>query len=147
LGFGAWEDERASFERTRAFEGAPAAYEPGQFYRREMPYLLALLESLEAPPVLVIIDGFVWLDGGRPGLGAHLHEALGAECAVVGVAKRPFHEAADAAAVLRGASQVPLFVSAVGIALEEAVAGVARMHGAHRVPTLLRRVDQLSRGR
>jgi hypothetical protein len=38
----------------------PPTYEPGQFYRRELPYVLALLESLESSPA-VVVDGFVWL--------------------------------------------------------------------------------------
>lgn len=147
VGFHEWEDGAATLEVSRTFPGALAAYEPGQFYRRELPYLLELLRSLEAPPALVLVDGFVWLDGGRPGLGARLHEALGGTAAVVGVAKRPFHEAVGALAVLRGASQVPLFVSAVGIEVSEAAEAVQRMNGEHRVPTLLRHVDRLSRGR
>lgn len=93
----------------------------------------------------VIIDGYVWLGAGRPGLGAHLHQALGQRTPVIGVAKRRFHGAGDAVAILRGTSQVPLFVTAVGIDVAEAAAGVQRMHGAHRIPTLLKRVDRLSR--
>lgn len=147
VGFCDWEDAAATFELCRSFPGAPAVYEPGEFFRRELPYLRATLESLEAPPALVVVDGFVWLDGGRPGLGAHLHEALGGTVAVVGVAKRPFHQAAGAVPILRGASHVPLFVSAVGLDLQEAAAAVQRMHGEHRIPTLLKRVDQLSRAR
>jgi deoxyribonuclease V len=87
----------------------------------------------------------VWLGAGRPGLGAHLYQALGRRTAVVGVAKRRFHGAGDAVPILRGTSQVPLFVTAVGIDLAEAAEGVRRMHGAHRIPTLLKRVDRLSR--
>ncbi len=145
VGFLEWTDSVAAFETARRFAGAPADYESGQFYKREMPYVLELLRGLAAPPALLIIDGFVWLDGGRAGLGAHLAEALAGACPLIGVAKRPFHEAANATPLLRGTSQVPLFVSAIGIELEEAVRGIAQMHGAHRVPTLLRRVDQLSR--
>jgi deoxyribonuclease V len=147
VGFADWMDAAAAFERTRDFAGAPAAYESGQFYRRELPYLLELLRSLERPVALVIIDGFVWLDGGRPGLGAHLHAALGGSCPVIGVAKRSFAGAANVIPVLRGESQVPLFISAVGLDLDEAARAVAQMHGNYRVPTLLKRVDQLSRGR
>ena len=147
VAFEAWAASEPSFEKTLAFEGAPAEYESGQFYRRELPYLLALLESLPASPAVVVIDGFVWLDGGRPGLGAHLSEALGGETPIIGVAKRPFRGATDTAELLRGASQVPLFVSSRGVVLDDAVARIAAMHGPHRIPTLLRRVDQLSRGR
>lgn len=37
------------------------------------------------------------------------------------------------------------FVTAVGESLSAAKAGVARMHGSHRIPTLLKAVDQLCR--
>ena len=147
VGFVEWPDAAASFETTRRFEGAPNAYESGQFYRREMPYLVELVRALPAPPALIVIDGFVWLDGARPGLGAHLSHALAECCPIIGVAKRPFAGAAQATPLLRGASQDPLFISAIGVELERAVQDVASMHGPHRVPTLLRRVDQLSRGR
>ncbi len=145
VGFVAWTDAAASFETARGFDEAPAGYESGQFYRRELPYLLEILKTLPAPPALIVVDGFVWLDAGRPGLGAHLSQALGDRCPIVGVAKRPFAGAANVTAVLRGASSVPLFVSAIGLALEDAAQNVARMHGAHRIPTLLKRVDQLAR--
>ena len=84
------------------------------------------------------------LDDDKLGLGARIHAQLGGP-AVVGVAKHEFHGASSAVAVRRGTSKHPLFVGAIGIALDEAVAGVARMHGRHRIPTLLARVDRLSR--
>ncbi|MFY0538676.1 hypothetical protein [Nannocystis pusilla] len=37
-----------------------------------------------------MIDGHVWLGPDRPGLGVHLHRALGEAIPVVGVAKNPF---------------------------------------------------------
>lgn len=162
LAFEAWESDKASFEVVSCSDEAPAEYVPGSFYERELPYVLTGLaglaqaaglaglgESAELPEAAlaraVIIDGYVWLGAGRPGLGAHLYEALGRRIAVVGVAKRRFHGAGDAVPVLRGTSQVPLFVTAVGIDLVTAAEGVRRMHGAHRIPTLLKRVDRLSR--
>jgi deoxyribonuclease V len=147
VGFAEWPDAAATFETKRRFEGAPNAYESGQFYRREMPYVLELVRALPDPPALIVIDGFVWLDGARPGLGAHLSHALGDSCPIIGVAKRPFAGAAHVTPLLRGTSQAPLFISAIGVELDQAVKNVASMHGPHRVPTLLRRVDQLSRGR
>lgn len=148
VGFAEWEDEAAAFEHVRRFDTAPAPYEPGRFYRREMPFAIQLLRGLgeDVRASVIIVDGYVWLDGGRPGLGAILHEALGGGIAVVGVAKRPFHGGGNqAASLLRGTSAQPLFVSAVGLSLDEAVGGIARMHGPHRIPTLLKRVDRLSR--
>jgi deoxyribonuclease V len=143
--FRAWDDSIAFAERRREVEGVPAAYESGQFYKRELPYLLELIGGLQERPQVVVVDGFVWLEGGRAGLGAHLHAALGESCAVVGVAKRPFHGAAATLPLLRGDSQQPLFVSAVGMDLDEAAQSVASMHGPFRIPTLLRRVDELTR--
>ncbi|WP_394824655.1 endonuclease V [Pendulispora albinea] len=145
VGFHAWTDDQAAFETKIRSESAAAAYEPGQFYRREMPYVLGLLERLDARPAIIVVDGYVTLDQGKPGFGAHLHQALSGRCAVVGVAKRPFRNATSAVAVLRGTSHQPLFVDAIGVPLDEAVDGVRAMHGAHRVPTLLKRVDRLSR--
>lgn len=66
--------------------------------------------------------------------------------AVVGVAKHSFAGSEFASRVLRGASQNPLFVTARGIDRDVATERVRTMHGEHRVPTLCRQVDHLSRG-
>jgi deoxyribonuclease V len=142
--FGDWAAGEPTFEVTREIHEV-APYEPGQFYRRELPCLLAVLYALPERPAVVLIDAYVFLDErGTPGLGAHLHRALGG--AVVGVAKTRY-EGAPAVAVVRGESRNPLLVSALGLPLPEAAAGVAAMHGEFRIPTLLKRVDQLSRVR
>jgi deoxyribonuclease V len=94
----------------------------------------------------VIVDGFVWLgDESRPGLGAHLFEALSSRSAVIGVAKTCFRGAGPMREVFRGGSERPLLVSAVGLGLDEAAARVEQMHGAYRIPTLLKAVDRLCR--
>ena len=95
----------------------------------------------------MIIDGYVWLGGQRPGLGGHLHEVLGQQVAIIGVAKTQFAGAEPVELVLRGQSRTPLYVSAVGMDLATAASHIRAMHGPHRIPTLLKRVDQLSRGR
>ena len=121
----------------------PAAeYEPGEFWRRELPCLLAVLATGPAVDV-VIVDGYATLGEGRPGLGARLSAALGV--AVVGVAKTRFATAMDAVAVLRGNSRAPLYVSAAGFDLAEAAEGVRAMGGEFRVPALLKAVDRLAR--
>jgi deoxyribonuclease V len=53
---------------------------------------------------------------------------------------------ATAEEVIRGRSKVPLNVTAVGIDAAEAAECIRRMDGRHRIPTLLKRVDQLARG-
>src|SRR5262245_20276219 len=117
-------------------------YVPGAFWQRELPCLLAVLDGLA--PTLVVVDGYVWLDdSGRRGLGAHLHDAIGLP--VVGVAKTAFQGSGHAAAVLRGGSARPLYVTAIGVDPLVAAERVAGMYGPYRIPTLLGVVDRLSR--
>jgi len=124
-------------------------YQPGEFYRRELPCLLAVLEEVTrtaGPPELVVIDGYVTLDAaGTPGLGAHLHAALGGQIPVVGVAKTAFRGSAHALPVCRGDSHSPLYVTALGIGAAQAAREVAGMAGPHRLPALLKRADGLCR--
>lgn len=122
------------------------AYEPGAFYRRELPCILAVLALVKAPLEAVVIDGYVWLSRDRrPGLGARLHDSLGGAIPVIGVAKTGFAGADFAVPVLRGGSAKPLFVTAVGVSSGVAAEWVRGMHGEYRVPTLLKRVDQICR--
>ena len=155
VAFADWSDPLPAREWTVEIDDV-AEYVPGSFYLRELPCLLELLQAVPTPATL-LVDGYVWLDGqGRRGLGAHLYEALDGKIPVIGVAKTSFNSVRDDAGtcgddqlscqeVVRGVSRRPLFVTAVGVALATAAVWVASMHGAHRVPTLLKRVDQLSR--
>jgi deoxyribonuclease V len=143
LGFAAWTDETSSYEAVAISDSPAPAYQPGEFYRRELAYLLAALRPLRGRLDAAVVDGYVWLGADRPGLGAHLHDALGIP--VIGVAKSAF-AGADAVEVKRGASARPLYVTAIGIDRQLAAARVRSMHGGSRIPTLLKRVDQLARG-
>jgi deoxyribonuclease V len=121
-----------------------AAYEPGHFYKRELPAIRAVLTGV-APVELLVVDGYVDLDpDGRAGLGARVHAELGLP--VIGVAKTAFHTATHAAEVRRGGAK-PLYVTATGLPLAVAAAYVSSMHGPYRLPDALRRVDALARGR
>src|SRR5690348_2700736 len=102
--------------------GPPAeAYVPGEFYRRELPALLRVLKQVRDPLASVVIDGYVWLErNDRPGLGAHLYDALGQSIPVIGVAKTSFDASRHATPVLRGTSQRPLFITAVGMDMNDA---------------------------
>ena len=123
-----------------------ADYAPGLFYQRELPCLLALLREHDLRPGCIVVDGYVYLDGRqRPGLGKHLFDALGGTVPVVGVAKSAFAGIGPGHEVRRGGSERPLYVTCAGMSLDTAKACVASMHGGHRMPTLLRAVDQLSR--
>lgn len=150
VAFSDWTEAAPAFERTlRVAHVEP--YVSGAFFRRELPCILAVLEatvldgSVE-PFDLVIVDGYVVLDGrGTPGLGAHLHAALGGSIAVVGVGKTRYAHAETAVPVLRGKSASPLWITALGMDPAIAATRVREMHGPHRIPTLLRRVDRLAR--
>ncbi|WP_419659932.1 deoxyinosine 3'endonuclease (Endonuclease V) [Desulfosarcina variabilis str. Montpellier] len=121
-------------------------YVPGQFYRRELPCILHLLNAHKLAPDTIVVDGFVYLDGFcLPGLGKHLFDALNGQAAVIGVAKRKLAQTPDAVKIYRGQSKTPLFVTSVGISLASAKAFIVSMHGPYRIPSLLKRVDQISR--
>jgi deoxyribonuclease V len=119
-------------------------YQPGEFYRRELPCLLAVLAEVREAMEVVVIDGYVWLGADRPGLGARLYEALGRAVAVVGVAKTQF-AGAGGVPVLRGGSRRPLMVTAAGMDTAVAARQVQAMHGPYRIPAALKQVDQLCR--
>lgn len=148
VGFLRWPDEHAALELVVATDAPPAPYEPGRFFARELPHLRAAL-ALAVPPGepldAIVVDGYVWLAADRRGLGAHLYDALAQASPVIGVAKTAF-AGASAREVVRGTSARPLYVTAAGIDAGTAADHVRAMHGAHRIPTLLRRVDQLARG-
>jgi deoxyribonuclease V len=129
-------------ERT-AVVPAAEPYRPGEFYRRELPPLRAVLGGI-AGLGLLVVDGYADLDpGGRPGLGAHAHAEFG--ILVIGVAKSAFATATHAIPVLRGTSARPVFVTAAGMPAADAAELVRHMAGQFRVPDALRRADQLAR--
>lgn len=121
-------------------------YIPGQFYKRELPCLLAALKAAPVQPSLVIVDGHVWLQEGHPGLGKYLYDALGRTIPVIGVAKRRFNEGC-AYEWRRPGTKNPLFVTVTGMDEVAARGLLTQMHGVYRIPTLLKRVDSLARGR
>ncbi|MEQ8879483.1 MAG: endonuclease V [Cyclobacteriaceae bacterium] len=121
-------------------------YVSGAFYQRELPCITQLLRDHRLKPDIVIIDGYVFLDGHhQPGLGKYLFDALDGEVPVIGVAKHPYRNISEKYALYRGKSKNPLYVTAVGIDPGDALRHIGDMSGAYRVPTLLKMVDQLSR--
>ncbi len=144
--FERWPDAAPVFETTCEIANI-APYEPGQFYRRELPCILAVLDTLEQLPSFIVIDGYVWLSNEQePGLGGHLYAALKKRATVVGVAKTRFSRAEAVAEIRRGQSQTPLYITAAGMSLVKAASCIQGMHGDFRIPTLIRRADQLCRG-
>ena len=121
-------------------------YEPGSFYKRELPCLLALLSEVDVELEAILVDGYVTLGAEAvPGLGRHLYEALQRKIPVVGVAKSYYLGTPQACELVRGTSQRPLYITVAGIPLEEAQSLVRSMQGRGRVPDLLVEVDRLAR--
>jgi deoxyribonuclease V len=123
-------------------------YIPGEFYKRELPCILSLLNQIDFKAIeAIIVDGFVYLDDEKKlGLGDHLYEKLKKEIPVIGVAKTNFSTIEKyKKSLFRGESKKPLFVTAVGIELEDAFQNVESMSGEFRIPTLLKELDRLTK--
>lgn len=120
-------------------------YVPGQFYRRELPCILSVFRKVREDIDLLITDSFVWLEGGKKGLGAYLYKALDYKIPVIGVAKTYFKNAENYLEVYRGKSMDPLYVSSVGIELSIAAEFIKNLDGEYRIPWTLKLVDKLSR--
>ena len=92
-------------------------------------------------------SGVYWVkildEEGRYGLGAYLYEALGKEVPIIGVAKKHFKtNGKQVREVYRGQSQKPLYVTSIGLPLAEASQNIVEMHGAYRIPDLLKILDR-----
>lgn len=129
----------------------PGEYESGEFYKRELPCILKLVEEHHLNPAVIIIDGYVYLDGiNRWGLGARLSNHFyqqGRKISVIGVAKNRRQDTPKDWEVFRGGSSKPLYVKAVGLDDEFSRKLIAGMSGNHRQPTLLKLADTLCRKR
>ena len=141
-----WGDARGEETYISKIEGVHD-YIPGEFYKRELPCLLKLLEDHQITPGCIVVDGFVYLDGlGKAGLGKYLYDALGGKVGVIGVAKKFYNGIPRDFELYRGKSEKPLFVTSAGLDVDAAKRFIARMHGDFRIPTLLRIADRACRG-
>jgi len=145
LAFNAWTDSDFTAVYEETIIGI-AEYEPGSFYKRELPCILSLLKKITAEIKsinTIIIDGFVILDDqNKIGLGGHLHNQLNSSIPIIGVAKTGFHGINEnVRELIRGESKKPLFITALGMDLESAFKNIKSMHGDFRMPTLLQALD------
>ncbi len=148
-GFGAcvlfadWQSTEAEISSVRVDGVAP--YTPGAFYRRELPVLVAALQCVRPRISTVIVDGYVWLRAGEPGLGGRLHEVLDGSVPVIGVAKSPLRDDDWSTPLRRGKSGRALRITAAGMSETEAAACIAAMPGSGLIPTMLARADRAGR--
>lgn len=127
-----------------AYTDNPLEYEPGNFYKRELPCIQALIAKINLDRLnAIIVDGYVYLnDDQKPGLGYYVYQCYNERIPVIGVAKSSFHDNnALSAEVYRGNSTRPLFITAAGMDLAEAAAHIQSMHGHYRFPYLLKLLD------
>ncbi|WP_312900769.1 hypothetical protein [Chryseobacterium taichungense] len=106
------------------------------------------MESIELKEGdIIIVDGYVTLDNDdKIGLGGHLFKALDHKFPVVGIAKNGFNSPDDMRRmVYRGDSMTPLFLTAKGVDVDEIKTKVEEMQENFRMPSLLKKLDQLSR--
>ncbi|NOQ75528.1 MAG: endonuclease V [Crocinitomix sp.] len=121
-----------------------AEYVPGEFYKRELPCILDIIAEVNLNDIqAIVVDGHVYIDNDfKHGLGAYLYEELNQNMPIIGVAKRAFHKNEETnIPVLRGESENPLYVSAIGMDVEIAAQHIKNMHGEFRMPTILQILD------
>lgn len=120
--------------------------ERGELDLRELPCVMQLLREHKLEPELILIDGFVHLDGDEtPGLGQHLFQALGGTTPIVGVSKTSRPGLSTQFEVMREEETKPLIVTCVGLDIGAAKARLRAMHGRKRVPTLMKLVARLAK--
>ncbi|WP_299332908.1 endonuclease V [uncultured Psychroserpens sp.] len=135
-------------ERYVAIIKDVAPYQPGEFYKRELPCLLEIITKIDLDQIdAILVDGHVYVDNdGHYGLGGYLYEALQNKVPIIGVAKRGFYaNSKTVKEVFRGQSKNPLHISAIGIDLKSAAQFIHDMHGNHRHPTLLKALDTITK--
>lgn len=143
-------DEWAAPEALKTWTSRlPLAEKParGELDLRALPSLLQLLREQALQPELIVIDGFVHLDpDDTPGLGWHLHQALGGRCPVIGLSRRAMAAGTPAQfEVYREEEAAPVIVTCIGIDLGAAKARVRGMHGKRRMPTLMKLATRIAK--
>lgn len=125
-------------------------YISGEFYKRELPCIISLISKLDVTKIkFIIIDGFVYLDdNGKLGLGGYLYENISGKIPIIGVAKTDFKSLTkNKQLVCRGKSKKPLYITSVGINSDTAADKIKTMSGDYRIPTLLKELDKLTKGK
>ncbi|MFN7120284.1 MAG: endonuclease V [Saprospiraceae bacterium] len=123
-------------------------YIPGEFYKRELPCIIEALKPIDLQQVdFIIIDGYVYLnDDGKPGLGHYVYEYYNQKIPVIGVAKSNFHNnQIHMREVYRGESKNPLYITSIGIDIDQAKHYITMMFGEYRMPYLLKLLDRLTK--
>lgn len=147
LEFAEWNEDKNFKVHSEIIDNVEE-YIPGEFYKRELPCILSLLKQIDLSTIdVIVVDGFVYLnDENKYGLGGYLYEKLNKQIPIIGVAKTNFASIEkNKKALFRGDSKKPLYITSIGIDLDEAYKKVESMAGEYRFPTLLKELDRLSK--
>jgi deoxyinosine 3'endonuclease (endonuclease V) len=147
LAFENWTDNMPTQIYT-AITTEIAEYKSGMFYKRELPCIAQIMKQIDLEMVsFLVVDGYVYLDdAGKKGLGFYVFEHFEGQFPVIGVAKSHFFDNEKLVyPVVRGGSLKPLYVTAIGVDLETAAVAVKSMAGDFRMPTLLKKLDSLTK--
>lgn len=147
LEFAEWNEDKNFKVHSEIIDNVEE-YIPGEFYKRELPCILSLLKQTDLSTIdVIVVDGFVYLnDENKYGLGGYLYDKLNKQIPIIGVAKTNFASIEkNKKALYRGDSKKPLYVTSIGIDLDEAYKKVESMAGEFRFPTLLKELDRLTK--
>lgn len=147
LEFEKWNEDKNFKIHTEIIDNIEE-YIPGEFYKRELPCIISLLNKIDLTNIeAIIVDGFVYLDDEKKyGLGGRLYEKLKNRIPIIGVAKTNFAAIEkNKRALTRGDSKKPLYITSIGIELDDAFNKVESMAGEYRFPTLLKELDRLTK--
>ncbi|QTD39181.1 endonuclease V [Polaribacter batillariae] len=142
-----WEDEEPKEIIIEYIEDVKP-YVSGQFYKRELPSILKIVEKIDIREIeVIIIDGHIYVDNDKKfGLGGYVWQALKEKVPIIGVAKRGFYNNKETVIeILRGKSKTPLHISSVGIDNSIASKKIQSMKGEYRIPTILKTLDALTK--
>lgn len=123
-------------------------YIPGEFYKRELPCILNLLNQIDISSLeCIIVDGYVYTTNEKAfGLGAHLYYALKKKVPIIGLAKKPFFKIEKTCRpIFRGESKKALFISTIDYNEELAFERILGMAGKNRIPIILKHLDSLTK--
>lgn len=130
------------------------SYIPGEFYKRELPGIVKLLENIDLDKFdTIILDSHVWLwndeesfEKPKPGLGAHLYKKLGRKnLNIIGIAKSYYRDNnLHTFQCFRGNSKNPLYVDSINQDKDYSEV-IKSMYGNFRIPYLIKLADTKSK--
>jgi deoxyribonuclease V len=123
-------------------------YNPGNFHWRELPGIIKLLKQVDITHIdTIIVDANVFIYRNNTvsdGLGKHLYDAIykrREDIKIIGICKSLCGDNEAYVKVFRGHSKKPLYITSYNIDTAQCAEYVKNMKGAHRIPKLLKMLD------